>query len=162
MPIGLAFGPHYQELRNLYGHVLEVGYVPVRGRDGKVDEEAVAVITDIVEHRLDCAGVGTDALGDPGWSRRLALLTDELPLDGALPVSIRRDADNMARFLDDRSKALLEAVAKTQERPGGDGGELELWADLVNAGCVLAYRDPSQATWYDRHPLLGDYERELA
>ncbi len=180
VPIGLAFGPHYQELRNLYGHILEVGYVPVRTRDGAVDENAVSVITEIVEHRLDCAGVGGDALGDAGWPRRLALLsggslrsllrvvttalslTDTLPLAGVLGTSIRRDADNMARFLDNSSLALLAAVAQSHERPGGDEAELERWADLVNAGCVLAYRDRDQSTWYDRHPLLGDYEQALA
>lgn len=177
VPVGLAFGNRYQHLRDLFTHVVELGYLPVLARDTVDSPLAVAAreqVAAIVGARLDAAGTDVASVfGGDHEVLRLARVSggnlrtlfrlvttalskvDELPLTPVLGLAVRLDSKGLGRHLTDEARRVLAGVHESQQPPGAQADQ-QAFADLVSSGCVLAYRDPDGATWYDRHPLLAE------
>jgi hypothetical protein len=172
IPIELAYSRAHARLQDAYGsEILALPAVPVTTRDGGEFPAGVAVLREIVQRRVDKAGVGLDEVfADPdlledvlrysgGHIRGLFVMLQsilhraaELPISWAITQrGLRRAAADLAVPLRPLDWELLARVHESHDKVGDDHG---VWNELLRDRFVLAYED-EDGHWYDRNPLLG-------
>ncbi len=171
-PVELA----YQSIRlgnNSRGSVVEIGVVPLRGRDGQATEGAATLRT-MLAKRADAAGATLRELVADDATERLIecsgghlrtlfeLLRETIiradptgsgPLELALiERAIRKRADELMRGVLDTHRAALDHVRRSGEAP--DDALRPAFNELLASQHVLAHYDTG-ATWYSVHPLVA-------